>query len=401
MPRDTSPIRVGALVLAALLVLVLGVFLIGEQNNLFRPMNHYWVAFQSAAGLQAGNPVQLNGVDVGRVEEIVLPEDPSIHQLRVKIAVDSRYAKRVRKDSRARIKTLGLLGDKFVELTSGSEEVPAVADGGDVPAADATDVDQLISSGEDAVQNIVAISVSLASILKRMDEGEGLLGQLLAPMPDELKDKNLVVSLHETVESLNRVVHSIEEGRGPVGRLLNDEQLGNQMASSVERLESLLTRVEKADGLAMALLEDQDLKSSFESSLSNLEQTSESLQRTASQIENGEGLLPRLLNDEEYAEETLGTLRELIGQLDTAVTNITEGDGTVARLIEDPSVYEAINDIIVGVNESRILRWLIRNRQKKGIETRYEETVADPATEASETEPAPTETSEPEQSNTP
>lgn len=386
MPRDASPVRVGALVLAALLVLVFGVFLIGEQNNLFRPMNHYWVAFYSASGLQAGNPVQLNGVDVGRVEEIVLPEDPSIHQLRVKIAVDSRYAERVRKDSRARIKTLGLLGDKFVELTSGSEEVPPVADGGDVMAADATDVDQLISSGEDAVQNIVSISVSLASILKRMDEGEGLLGQLLAPLPEDLQDKSVVVSLHETVEGLNRVVHSIEEGRGPVGRLLNDEQLGHQMASSVERLESLLTRVEQADGLAMALLEDEELKGSFERSLSNLEQTSESLHRTASQIENGEGLLPRLLHDEEYAEETLGKLRELIGQLDTAVTQVTDGDGTVARLIEDPSVYEAINDIIVGVNESRILRWLIRNRQKKGIETRYEETLESPETQGAETQ---------------
>lgn len=375
MPRETSPVRVGALVLAALLVLVVGVFVIGAQNNLFRPMNHYWVAFDSAAGLQAGNPVQLNGVDVGRVEDIVLPEDPSIHQLRVKIAVDSRYAQRVRKDSRARIKTLGLLGDKFVELTSGSEEVPAVADGGDVPAAQATNVDRLISSGEDAVENIVAISVSLARILERMERGEGVLGQLLAPLPEDLREKPLVLSLHETMAGVDRVVRSIEEGRGPVGRLLNDEELGDRVASSVDRLEALLARVEQADGLAMSLLEDDEMKASFERSLANLEQTSERLGRVAAQIEDGEGLLPRLLNDEEYADEVLGRLRELITQLDTAVTDITEGDGTVAKLIDDPSVYQAINDIIVGVNESRILRWLIRNRQKKGIETRYEDAL--------------------------
>ncbi|MDA8019598.1 MAG: MlaD family protein [Thermoanaerobaculia bacterium] len=375
MPRDTSPVRVGALVLAALLVLVAGVFLIGEQNNLFRPMNHYWVAFDSASGLQGGNPVQLNGVDVGRVEEIVLPEDPSIHQLRVKIAVDSRYAQRIRKDSRARIKTLGLLGDKYVELTSGSEEVPAVADGGDVPAAQATNVDRLISSGEDAVENIVAISVSLARILERMERGEGVLGQLLAPLPDEMREKPLVISLHEAMAGIDRVVRSIEQGRGPVGRLLNDEQLGDRVASSVERLEALLTRVESADGLAMALLEDQELKGSFERSLANLEQTSERLSRVVAEIEEGEGLLPRLMNDEEYADQVLNRLRDLVGQLDVAVTQMTEGEGTVAKLIADPSVYEAINDIIIGVNESRILRWLIRNRQKKGIETRYEEAL--------------------------
>ena len=48
-------------------------------------------------------------------------------------------------------------------------------------------------------------------------------------------------------------------------------------------------------------------------------------------------------------------------------------------LIDDPSVYEAINDVIVGVDESRLLRWLVRNRQKTGIKNRYreEQQVAD------------------------
>jgi hypothetical protein len=54
-------------------------------------------------------------------------------------------------------------------------------------------------------------------------------------------------------------------------------------------------------------------------------------------------------------------------------TKLDEGEGTAGKLINDPSVYEAVQDVIIGVEESRLLRWLIRNRQKKGIETRYEE----------------------------
>ena len=42
-------------------------------------------------------------------------------------------------------------------------------------------------------------------------------------------------------------------------------------------------------------------------------------------------------------------------------------------LIDDPSVYEAINDVIVGIDESALLRWLVRNRQKTGIKKRYRE----------------------------
>jgi hypothetical protein len=53
---------------------------------------------------------------------------------------------------------------------------------------------------------------------------------------------------------------------------------------------------------------------------------------------------------------------------------VSRGDGTAAKLINDPQIYDAVNDVIIGINESRILRWLIRNRQKKGIEKRYEDT---------------------------
>ena len=50
-------------------------------------------------------------------------------------------------------------------------------------------------------------------------------------------------------------------------------------------------------------------------------------------------------------------------------------------MITDPSVYESINDILIGINESKLLRWLIRNRQQSGIQKRYtEEQKTAPAT---------------------
>ena len=56
---------------------------------------------------------------------------------------------------------------------------------------------------------------------------------------------------------------------------------------------------------------------------------------------------------------------------------LNDGDGTVPRLVNDPAVYDSINDILIGVNESKFLRWLIRNRQKKGIKKRYQEELAE------------------------
>ena len=49
-------------------------------------------------------------------------------------------------------------------------------------------------------------------------------------------------------------------------------------------------------------------------------------------------------------------------------------------MISDPSVYESVNDILIGINESKLLRWLIRNRQQAGIEKRVEEVQKVPGT---------------------
>jgi hypothetical protein len=56
-------------------------------------------------------------------------------------------------------------------------------------------------------------------------------------------------------------------------------------------------------------------------------------------------------------------------------------------LISDPSVYESVNDILIGINESKLLRWLIRSRQQAGIEKRVEEQQKAPVTPPPPVEP--------------
>ncbi|MEM1202422.1 MAG: MlaD family protein [Acidobacteriota bacterium] len=388
MPRDAgSTVRVGALLLAAMLAFAVGVFLIGEENNLFRPMNRYEVRFESASGLQEGNPVQLNGVSVGRVERIVLAEDPSEQMLTVRILVDRRYARRVRRDSQARIKTLGLLGDKFVEITSGSDEAVVIPNDGEIDAAPATNVDRLIASGEDAVENIVAISVSLAKILDRLERGEGVLGQLMAPVPKREGDKPMVETVRGFLDTVDRLGAALEEGKSPAARMLFDEEMGASLSRSVERFESVAERFDGADGLLPSLLEDPAMKERAETTLANLESASTRLAALAQELESSDGLLPRLMSDEAYAERITGELEEFLERLNRLAEKVEGGDGTVARLIEDPAVYEAISDIIVGVEESKLLRWLVRNRQRAGIEKRYRDESSAPDADDSGTEP--------------
>lgn len=369
-PRATA--RVGLLVMVALALAGVAVFLLGEKQNLFRAKNHYFVRLASANGLQVGAAVQLNGVNVGQVVKIILPEDMGETQLQVRLAVDARFEQRIRADSQARIKTLGLLGDKFVEISSGSPSAPVVPEEGEIPSAPTTNLEQIVSSGEDLMVNVLAISSQLAAILTRMERGEGLLGELTK---DVEPGKKMTVELYATLESLRSAAEKIEGGRGPVPRLLNDAALGDKLASSVDRLDSILTKAESGDGVVASLLSDAEQKRKLERAFDSIERAAAEVGKIADRLEESEALLPRLLADEEYGKKVAADLERLLANLAVVSDKLAHGDGTAARLIDDPALYEAMNDIVIGINESKFLRWLIRNRQEKGIEKRYDDAV--------------------------
>jgi phospholipid/cholesterol/gamma-HCH transport system substrate-binding protein len=284
--------------------------------------------------------------------------------------VDSRYRNRIRRDSQAAIKTLGLLGDKYIEISSGSATSDVVPSGGQIRAAPATDVDRLIASGGDAVENMVAISYSLRSILGRMEAGEGLLGELTT---DNEAGRRAKRALLTSLESLDSISTKIDDGEGTLGALVNDSLLAARMSSALNRVESLLARLESGPGALPTLLNDENAGRQLRETIASLDRTSRDLAALVAELRQGEGLLGRLLTDEELGESVGGNLEELLENLRQLSARLDEGEGTLAMLIDDPSVYEAINDVIVGIDESRLLRWLVRNRQKAGIEQRFRE----------------------------
>jgi phospholipid/cholesterol/gamma-HCH transport system substrate-binding protein len=423
MPSKSREIRVGLLILTALAVLAAGVFLIGDKNNLFGGKSRYYIEFSSVSGLKPGNPVQLDGVDVGAVEKVVLAQDPRMQQIRIWIQVDRQYAERIRGPlgpakpiesevpSRARIKTLGLLGDKFIEINSGSPRYPVIADGEEIPAANPTNVDALIASGEDVMSNVVEISSSLSKILDRMERGEGLLGELTSNSPSGQRLKN---SLIGTSETLQRVALKLETGDGPLPRLLNDREMAAKLDSSLSRFESLLAKAEGGEGLLPGLLNDPATRTQFNDTLAKLNEVAQDLQSFTADLETSDALLPRLVKDEEYGREVTEQVRQIVERLNEISRKLSTGEGTASKLINDPQIYDAVNDVIIGVNESRVLRWLLRNRQNKGIEKRYEDTkqemeeagrevppLLDPATPPAPEPPVPAEPPPADEPSTP
>ena len=380
-------IRVGVLITVALAVLMVFLFFIGSESKIWARKNEYEVRFDSVAGLAEGNPVKISGVTVGVVRDIKLPRDPKMRDVEISLMVDRKYAERIRGDSRARLKKLGLLaGDSYIDITPGDPRFPTVDPGTIIPAQRQTNVDQLISSGEDLVDNLVQISYSLKNVLGRVDRGEGLIGELTtsAETKQRLTDTFLL-----TLNKTNAALSHMESGRGVAGKLIYDDKFADQLTSSLvgsaQSLQAVANNIQKGletgNGLLPALIHDPEGKKRVYDLVDNLKTTSANLATFSTSLQTGQGLVPRLINDKAYGDQALGEFTGLVHQLNEAVTKLNNGQGTAGKIISDPSVYESINDILIGINESKLLRWLIRNRQQSGIEKRYnEEKKTAPAT---------------------
>src|SRR5438105_1091374 len=374
-----STIRVGALVTSAAVVLMVFLFFIGSEQKIFSRKNEYKVKLDTVSGLAEGNPVKISGVTVGVIRDIYLPRDPKQKDVDIELMVDRKFSERIRGDSRARLKKLGLLaGDSYIDITPGSPRFEALEPGAIIPAQRQTNVDQLISSGEDLVDNLVQISYSMKNILGRVDRGEGLIGELTtAPETKQRMTDTFLTTLNKA----NAMLTHIESGKGVVGKLVYDDQYAEQLTSSVSgaahSLELVSNNVQKSldsgEGVLPALLNDPEGKKRVYDLVDNLRSTSANLAEFSASMKTGQGLLPRLINDKAYGDQALNEFTGLVHQLNDAVAKINSGQGTAGKIITDPSVYESINDILIGINESKLLRWLIRNRQQSGIEKRYKE----------------------------
>lgn len=368
-------VKAGILTAVVLTLLALAVLTIGEQQQLFQDSTDYLTSFGNVRGLRTGAPVQMDGVTVGSVEAIRLPTDPTLRRVIVAFSVDEQYEDRVRVDTVTRIKTLGLLGDKFLELTGGDPDSARALPGTTLRGQDPAEVSEFISGGEDVMENVLSISSSLKTILSRVEEGEGLLGEMTS---DPETPTRVTASLHETLQSLNRILERIERGEGLAGRLITEDPEIDRVLAELRGAAGALSGVAVtiADDIARddtayaALLKDPEGRATVVSSLASLEIATAAVSDAAESIAGGDGILPRLMADESYGDDVLEDLRGTVANIESVTAKIDRGDGAAGALVNDPQLYQDIENVVRGIERSKILSWFIRNRRTSGEEAR-------------------------------
>lgn len=346
-----------------LLVVALAVMAVGgEAGWLFRK-THYYVAFPNADGLLVGAPVKMAGVTIGTVTDIRLPTDLEAEGVRAELAIDPAYAGRLREDSRAALRILQLLtNEKFVEVTPGRTG-PQLEVGAEIGLQIETGV---LERGAMIADDMGEIAVSLKNILAKLEQGQGLLGQMLE---DPEFGKKGLDALGRTLENTQQLTEDLLKGRGTLGRILRDEGLAEQLSQfgqAVEDFAALMAEAGGEDGTMTQLLAEGG---PAEQAVQELQQAATSLNRVIARIENGQGLLGRLLADEEYSDALAEDLRAALHNVAEITDKINRGEGSLGALVNERTLYDGAEEVVAGVNDSKFARWLMRHYQKKGIQS--------------------------------
>ena len=364
MPRATSrEAAVGAFLALALIVLAAGIMAVGGESRLFSRKATYRVVFTATDGLIVGSPVKMGGVQVGTVTYLKLPTDPGAQGVEVSLGVQRIYASRVRQGSEASQKFLQYLsGEKYVEVTPGDPNRPAIPEGELLPSAKGS---RLFEQSEDIADNFNAITVSLKAILEPLQKGEGLLGQVIQN-PEFGKEG--MAKIEATVDNILEITQRMKEGRGTVGRLLTDDELAarlSDLGAAIQDLSTLMDKVARGEGAIGSLTNPGG---DAEVAIADFRASAASLKRVTARLESTDSVLGKLLNDDAYSKQLSGNLQSAVSDLAAIAKKINEGKGTLGLLVNDRVLYDAMEDVVAGVNDSKFARWMLRHYQKQGIE---------------------------------
>lgn len=371
-------LRVGLFSAVMITLLCVAILMIGGKQGLFVKKVSYHTRFQDVGGLTPGAPVWLNGVVVGQVDDVRLPADPAMREIVVDFNVEKRVARRIRLDSRARIRTLGLLGDRYLDVSSGSPGAELLQDGDEVASEEPRDVAEMLSQGGDVVTNVRAISASLRRILERIESGEGVLGELIT---DPETGRKALEKFTSVLDQTDLLLADLRAGKGALGRLIVDPELERQLVDDIAGFASAGRRASEAlardlardDSVVASLLRDPQGRERIDRVLDDVAAAAAGAAQVSRQLNEGDGTLSRLLADGAYAGDFLGDLAALTRSLRSIAEKLDNGHGTAGQALNDPTLWRDLEDVVRGVRESKVLGWLIRNRREAGAEVREEE----------------------------
>jgi phospholipid/cholesterol/gamma-HCH transport system substrate-binding protein len=332
-----SQIKVGIFIICALICLAGAIILMGKQTNLFTPKGDLSVIMTDVAGLKVGAPAWLAGVDVGVVTRIRFEHPRESNEVEIDLEVDREALKKIGQDSIITIKTRGLMGEKYVDITP-SKTYSAVPSkrlyGVQLPKLD----DVMVKAG--------TAFDTLNGMMSRLENGGGTVSKLL-------KDPKLYDNLSNLTQELNVFVMQVNHGEGTLGRLSRSSEPYDRMMSILNRTDETIRDIQTSNGTLNKLIYDRQLYDKLVALSDKSTQAADDVRELNKKLTSRDTTIGKLLGDREFYDKGVALLDQAdksVKAFEEVADRVNHGDGTVGKLISNQELYNRMNLMVDSVN---------------------------------------------------
>lgn len=323
MFKHLANAKLGIFIFLGSLLLVIMIFLLGNKDQLFTSTFSINAYFKNTEGLRNGASVRFGGIDVGAVKGISIVNDTT-GRVEVSMRIKSDVKRFIKKDSKASIETEGLVGNKVVVVSMGSESSDEITDGGFILSQEPLTFADIVAETQGIMAYTKDMTKSLADILQKVSRGEGTIGKII--YDDQLYNaatnltKSADLSMTSLTGDMKQVIGLFDElGRGVKDVVANVNGI-------VTRIDTVLQGVSEGRGLLGSLVSDKGKEGkSLNKILENLVVVSEDAKTSASRLaENMEALKHNWLFKGYFEERGYWDKEKFEDQLDAKINELNE-----------------------------------------------------------------------------
>ena len=312
-------ILTGVFVLAGIAILLAGVFIIGGKDKTFKKSVVINAVFADVNGLAKGSNVWYSGVKIGIVKKVSFVDKGVL----VSFSIEEEVEQKIRKDTKVKLSTDGLIGNKIVVLFGGTAGSPEVENGNTLLVENGIGTEEIMATLQGNNQNLLAITNDLRVVSKALAEGKGTIGKLLT-------DPSLSNSLQATMATLNKAgsnaqvltanLSNFSKKLNSEGYFLNDIATDTTIVASLKRTASQLNEMSQTATAAVqnlnattaklnsnksavgVLLSDETAAVNIQNTLANLQEGSRKLDENMEALQHN-FLLRGFFRKRDRAEE--------------------------------------------------------------------------------------------------
>lgn len=314
-----SKLKVGSVITLALLTLFLAIFFAGNIEEIFLPKIELKAQFRDVKGLRKGAPVWIFGTEVGSVKNIQLSP---VHGTLVTLSVNKTAQAFIKKDSQASILTMGLLGDKFVELSTGSPLAEPIHPGELIKGTAQIEFSDIMGTAAIAIGKLGELITKLDRFVVKIETGQGTFAKFFS-------DPTVYDNLKSSTHTLSLLLENMKNSQGTIKMLIEDPSLYNKMLTAASSVEELSRRINESSGTLKQFVEDPSLYHKTLAAVSSIEEFGRRMNESS-------GTLKRLVEDPSLYNRTLAAA----SSIEEFSRKLNEESGTLRRLIESPELYE-------------------------------------------------------------